>query len=103
MLKVQFYLFFSRIISIFDVGLPGRRRWTAASDMIIIYINIMLKIYFYLHISNIIIIFRKYLKIGDIVMITFIIVCVVIMVIDEAIKKHGDLETMIQKLKETKE
>ena len=36
-------------------------------------------------------------------MITFIIVCVMIMVIDEAIKKHGDLETMIQKLKETKE
>ena len=36
-------------------------------------------------------------------MLTFIIICVIICVVDEAVKKHGDLQTLVNKWKETEE
>lgn len=36
-------------------------------------------------------------------MVTFIIICVCVCVIDEAVKKHGDLQALINKWKEVEE
>ena len=36
-------------------------------------------------------------------MVTFIILCIIFFMVDEAIKKHGDVKTLIEKIKNIEE